>query len=171
MTLILGIDPGSKTTGWCLYDSETKRVLESGEFYKADKSAAFIRQLARPIEIPANEDFLVVIESLEEPRASVYADTVRTAIVEGMLRERLASVGFQAILLSRHDVKSILTAATLNEVVCRKDKDVWAAIKLMHGDECHRKGGAIYGVKGHARAALAVAVAFWLRSEAAKEGP
>jgi predicted secreted protein len=65
--------------------------------------------------------------------------------------------------LTRREVKLALSEATQRDVVVTDDATAWAALKLLHGDLCDKKGGALHGVKAHERAALAVAVAFALR--------
>jgi hypothetical protein len=65
--------------------------------------------------------------------------------------------------LTRREVKRILTAATQRDVVVTDDASAWAALRLLHGDGCDKKGGALHGVRAHARAALAVCVAFHLQ--------
>jgi hypothetical protein len=77
--------------------------------------------------------------------------------------------------MTRIEVKKILSAATHGEIIVRNDSTAWAALKLLHGDGCDKKprrkkgqivdpGGCIGNVKSHERAALAVAVAWWLKS-------
>lgn len=166
-SLLCGVDPGEKT-GWCLYDPNGKRVIEAGMTERYELSAR--------MEIAVHDAEIVVIESMIEPRAGIYPQTVKSAIYEGRLHERIVNRrGIDDIeLLSRHDAKLILTDATLNEVRAVDDKNVWRALCLLHGDGADRKakvkkgvvvepGGPLAGVRSHERAALAVAVAAFLK--------
>ena len=151
--LVLGIDPGA-TSGWAVYDSDDKRALRSGQFDGAEFSG---------VDVSGVE--VCVIE-----RPVGYGPTrpelVECGFVAGQLYERL-SHDLDMVLMTRLEVKQALTAATRGEVHVKNDTTAWAALKLLHGDGCDKKGGALYGVKAHARAALAVAVAFAIRSETA----
>lgn len=166
--IVLGIDPGA-STGWCLYSTRDRRVLDCGEF-----DFHGTRETIREMSLRAD---VVVIESLFQPRGNIYPPVVQSAIVEGRLQEAVLTFTAQeAQLLSRHDVKLILTAATQRTVVVTDDKTAWQALVLLHGEGSDRKpkrkkgvvvepGGALGSVTGHARAALAVAVAWSLRQE------
>ncbi len=165
---VLGLDPGA-TTGWCLYvDTDAGRYVEAcGEFDRHD-DCGVLREHGPRADA-------VVIESMHKPRGSIYPATVLSAITEGRLQERVVrATGQEPWLISRHDVKLELTAATQRTAVVVDDKTAWAALVLLHGDDSARKpkrrkgvvvdaGGPLGLVTGHARAALAVAVAFVLR--------
>lgn len=153
---ILAIDPGSKT-GWCVYESETRRVIESG-------TSADIEVIA---EAPRDGIDFVVIE-----RPKGYGPT-RPQLVDcgyvcgyivGALESAPGCVDVEQ--LTRLEVCKALTEATHGEVRVRNDATAWAALKLLHGDGCDKKGGALHGVRAHERAALAVAVAWALRGKA-----
>lgn len=158
---ILGIDPGA-TTGWCVYDSEAQKVLCVGEM-------ACTPGRIQPIEYPTarQEVDVVAIESFEEARANIYREVVQAAIIEGRIRQDLSSRCIAPVhAMPRMEVKKILTAAMHGEIHVQKDKDVWQALLQLHGgDQSAKKGGPLYGVKSHARAALAVAVAWALRQD------
>jgi hypothetical protein len=148
---ILGIDPGV-TSGWCLYDDATRRVLDRGQF------AGHTLQ-----DVPCLAPTAVVIErpqgyGVTRPQM-VDCGYVTGRIVEAMVRLR----GQGVLELTRREVKLALSEATQRDVVVTDDATAWAALKLLHGDLCDKKGGALHGVKAHERAALAVAVAFALR--------
>lgn len=143
---IMGIDPGA-TTGWCLFDSAARRVLASGLFDEADASAEFREQSGR-----------ASVFVIERPRGygPTYPQVVDAAWVGGELKALC-----NAMPIDRRDVKKILSEATNGDVRVKDDASCWAALKLLHGGEtCAKKGGALHGVKAHARAALAVAVAW-----------
>jgi hypothetical protein len=149
---ILGLDPG-QTSGWCLYDATERRVLDAGTF--PDFQLACI----------CTSDTVAVIE---RPRA--YGPTrpqvVECAYIAGRLFAGIKSVVPDAHEMDRREVKQILTAAVQRDVVVTDDASAWAALKLLHGPDCDKRGGPLHGVKSHARAALAVAVAFALREAA-----
>ena len=153
---ILGIDPGA-ATGWCIYDSGARRVLACGmfpEFQVPDDWETGLYHLGtRPrvaMEIP-------VAHGPTRP------EVVRCAYVAGrlfaILNDRCA---LNVDELTRHEIRRRLQMATHGVVRVANDATVWAALKLLHGDGCDKKGGALHGVKSHARAALAAAVAFAL---------
>ena len=149
MTTILGIDPG-QTSGWCIYDTDARRAVASGQFENAD--LPYIEQLFD----------IVVIERPTGYFGSPPA-MVECGIVFGMLHERLDQA-HEVESLKRHDVKRILSDATHREILVKNDATAWAALKLLHGGEASaKKGGPLHGVKAHERAALAVAVAWGLR--------
>lgn len=155
---ILAIDPGA-TTGWVVYDATAGRVSAAG---------CFLEHLA---EFPAaTSGGPIEVVAIERPRG--YGPTrpqlVECGIVFGRLVERMASIygatRIQEIL--RLDVCKQLSAATHGEVRVRNDATAWAALLLLHGgDQAAKKGGPLHGVKSHARAALAVAVACALQRD------
>lgn len=168
MTRILGIDPGA-TTGWCLYvDTDMGRYVEACGEFDSHKCGSVVHKYAKEADY-------VVVESLFKPHGNIYPATVVSAITEGRLVEGIARErGFDPDLMTRHDVKKILTAATHRTMIATDDKTVWRALVLLHGDGSDRKpkrkggkvvdeGGPLGRVTGHARAALAVAVAYVLR--------
>lgn len=157
---VLGIDPGM-TTGWCLYDASERRVVAAGNF----------REAIPDVNMPEHGYDTVVIE-----RPKGYGPTrpqlVECGIVAGDLFRRIAdTVPYrEPEWMLRLDVCKALSEATHGEVRVRNDATAWAALKLLHGENCDKKGGALYGVKSHARAALAVSVAWALRQEDRKTG-
>lgn len=167
--IVLGLDPGA-TTGWVAYDAVARRVIDSGEFRE--------HHLPRDLfDIGPREI------AIERPKG--YGPTrpqlVDCGIVFGrILGEFEFTTGWVVHELTRHEVCKILTDATHGEVRVRNDSTAWAALVLLHGEGSDRKpkrkkgvvvetGGAIGSVTGHARAALAVAVAWSLRQEQQQE--
>lgn len=161
---ILGLDPGA-TTGWCAYDSTAKRVMAAGEFETHQVPWAVI-DLAR------REGCVVVIEGFAKVHAGIYPQTVAAAWTGGRIVERVElRTKVPVAEITRHDVKLTLHAAIHGEFPLKKDRDVWAALLLLHGGpESAKKGGSLYGVKAHGRAALAVCVTWGLRQQQAKSG-
>lgn len=169
MTTILAIDPG-KTSGWVLYDTATRRPIRHGNFDG--------NQYPPQAESDAKQADHVVLEGMERVHAGIYPDTVTAAYHLGRMVERMNhALGRPVVELDRHIVKEILTDATLGSVRVKNDPTAWAAMILLHGEGCDTKGrkgnprkgiasvepGILAGVSRHARAALAVAVAFAIR--------
>ena len=152
--IVLGIDPGA-TTGWVAYDTETRGVTARGEFAGHGT-----------VMLCAHQQLDVVTMERLVPHGASYPQVVEAAYVAGRI------VGqFQVHVreLPRSEVRRILQDATHGAVKVRDDKSVWAALLLIHGgDAAGEKGGSLYGVKSHERAALAVAVAWVLRNEVTK---
>ena len=150
--LVLGLDPGS-TTGWCLYDTEAKRVVDCGSFREhavTQECQAAYQQAAHTV--------------IERPKA--YGPT-RPQVVDCAWTAGRLCEGFSAIEFTRREVKEVLTTATRKDVSVRDDATAWAALVLLHGDGCDVKpskknglGGSIGRVTSHERAALALVVAW-----------
>lgn len=170
---VLGLDPGA-TTGWCLYvDSDAGRYVQacgtfSGHLVTTAEMRAWLEQW-RP-------DFVAI----ERPKG--YGPT-RPQLVDcgyvcgrlvGEMRHLLAHVEVKE--MTRLEVCQTLTAAVHGVVNVRTDATAWAALVLLHGEGSDRKpktrkgeviddGGPLGRVTSHARAALAVAVAWTLRAQ------
>jgi hypothetical protein len=148
--MLLGIDPGA-TTGWCLYNTEQRRVEDCGDFRGTD--------LPDGCKAAAERCDHVIIESLHEPRGGIYPAVVVAGITQGHIERQLILYGVQRI--TRHEVKMLLTEAVHREPVVQKDKHAWEALLVLHGgDKAAKKGGPLHGVKSHQRAALAAVVAW-----------
>lgn len=158
---VLGIDPGA-TTGWCLYtDTDGGRFAQAqGMFREAEMTPEFA--IAR-----RNADVVV----LERPVAH---GPTRPQVVDCAWFAGKIAAMTGAITMTRLEIRQTLTAATHGVVTVRNDATAWAAVVLLHGDGSDRKpkrrkgvvveaGGPLGEVTAHARAALAVAVAFVLR--------
>lgn len=165
---VLGLDPGA-TTGWCLYDDEQRRVLDCGTV----PGDSFL-------DIPRSVWGRVDVAIIERPVAHgpTRPEVVECAWVAGCLwRDMLHLLGrSKARQMRRLEVRQVLTAATHGVVRCTNDATVWAALVLLHGEGSDRKpktrkgeviddGGPLGRVTSHARAALAVAVAWTLRAQ------
>ena len=167
--MILGIDPGA-TTGWCLYDPTARRAIECGEFEGHDYGSA--------LHAPEPGDTIVI----ERPKG--YGAMARPQLIDcgyvcGRLVERLARLALCPCTvheLNRLEVCKALTAAVHAQINVRNDATAWAALLLLHGEDAGRKAkvkkgvevepaGALGIVTGHARAALAVAVAFAIKNQ------
>lgn len=151
---ILGIDPGV-TSGWCVYDASAKRVSARGQF------------AGHELDVPHSTLSTLDVVVVERPQG--YGHTRPTMVdcgyVTGRLVERVTRLAHRVVELTRREIKLRLSAATQRDVVVVDDATCWAALKLLHGEGCDKKGGALHCVKAHERAALAVAVA-WMLADA-----
>lgn len=158
---ILAVDPGA-TTGWCVYDTEARRVLAAGQFRGDEVTEELQRECIKADRVV-----------LERPVAHgpTRPQVVDCAWIAGRLAERLC-----AEPLTRREVKLALTAATQRDVVVVDDATAWAALVLLHGEGSDAKpvtrkgvevspGGALGRVTSHERAAVALAVAWALLNE------
>ncbi len=162
---ILGVDPGA-TSGWCVYDSEERRVVVSGQFATHDIVSAGneLVSMAGLCRMPIAHVDLAVVE-----RPKGYGPTrpqvVDCAYVAGRLVQKLIAARVHTGELERREVCRRLTDAMFGEVRVRNDATAWAALLALHGgDAAAKKGGPLYGVRSHGRAALAVAFAWSLPS-------
>lgn len=168
---VLGLDPGS-TSGWCLYvRSAAGAYVESCGAFREDSF----------FDIPRRAWAACDAAVLERPVAHgpTRPQVVDCAWVAGQLwRDMLHFIGRDRIhCLTRLDVKQKLTEAVHGEIRVKNDATAWAALVMLHGEGSDRKprrkkgvvvepGGPLGEVSSHARAALAVAVAYCLRAEA-----
>lgn len=165
---VLGIDPGA-TTGWCLYvDSDAGRYVEQcGQSSGTDVLAEAEHAIRR-----------ADVVAIERPKGygPTYPQVVEAAYVCGYIAAALGEQGIDVHEIVRRDVCALLTDSVHGVVRVKNDATAWAALVLLHGDGADRKpkrkkgvvvdaGGPLGSVTSHARAALAVAVAYVLMSE------
>lgn len=144
---ILGIDPGA-TTGWCLYNLAGRFVVSHGMFPGCEVSD----------ELPRFVDRIVIEEIV--PHGASYPQVVEAAWTGGEIRGFLRGQGMVVEKMPRMVVRKALQDAVHGTIRVVNDKTVWAALLALHGgDSAKKKGGSLYGVKAHERAALAVCVA------------
>ena len=152
---VFALDPGA-TTGWVIYDTEARRAIESGCFPGSEWPkqlmalcwGADVRVIERPMGYGATRP-----------------QVVDCAWVAGILTGSMRQGGLEVHEMKRHEIKVILSDATLRDIVVKNDATAWAAILMLHGGEqAAKKGGPLHGVKSHGRAALAAAVAWDLMS-------
>lgn len=162
-SLLCGIDPGERT-GWCLYDPDARRVVRACTVTQADWP---------DLDFFTKDTLHFAVE-----RPKGYGPTrpqlVECGIVFGQVWGRLCGDNLRAEWLDRREVCMILSDATNGEVRVKNDSTAWAALCLLHGDGADKKpkvhkgvvvepGGPLAGVRSHERAALAVAVASFLK--------
>lgn len=165
---IVAIDPGN-TVGWIIFQPAVRKVLAIGMFPMGVEDA-----FQPPLEWLDSSVTDIVIE---KPIGQGFTrpTMVETGIISGRLYQSVRKASpVQPTWMPRHEVKKILTTATYGEVHVRNDATAWAAIKMMFGDGCDRKGkkknptqepGIFAGVTSHVRAALALAVAYAYRAD------
>lgn len=163
---ILGIDPGA-TSGWCIYrcGDAVVSVDAAGEFAE-DRMLQAIEASRWPFLDAA---------VIERPvgQGPTRPQVVDCAWVAGQLwRDMLHMLGSEKChFLTRLQIRQVLTSACHGVVRVTNDATAWAALVAMHGDGSDRKpkrkkgvvidqGGVLGSVTGHARAALAAAVAW-----------
>jgi hypothetical protein len=151
---VLGIDPGA-TTGWCCYDTHTRRVVARGLYEGHDTVV---------LQPSGSVATVAVLERLV-PHGASYPQVVESAYVAGRIAGELRPA-IQVHEMTRAEVRRILQEATHGSVKVKDDKSVRAAVVLLHGgDSATEAGGCLHGVTSHVWAALAVAVAWTLRRE------
>lgn len=157
--MILAFDPGA-VTGWVMYDTSTRTVYRHGHFPGSDWDTIYP---------PAD------VHIIERPKGygATYPQVVDAAWHGGRIAQRFGIDDDHT--LTRREVCLALTDAVQNTVRVKNDATAWAALVLLHGEGSDRKpkrkagkvidaGGALGTVTSHARAALAVAVAWdWIQ--------
>lgn len=163
--MILGIDPGPRTSGAVVLDATAwpPTVL------RAESGAEDPLHLMPPW-MDRRDTWVVVIEWLTSYGAAVGAEVLDTARAVGRLEERARRYGVAVHLITRPDVKLELTQSRRSKEaqVCEAVRQIYRdASKACGGgaDPCRgtkRQPGPLYAVSGHAWDALAVALA-WIR--------
>lgn len=142
MNIIYAIDPGPEQSGWVLWDHDRSDVIDSGVSPNED-IVKYLRQ-------SRNDNVCEMIASYGMP---VGAEVFETCVWIGRFLE--ASAGdFTRIF--RREVKLHLCNSAK-----AKDANIWQALVDRFGPPGTKaKPGKLYGVKSHARAALALAVTY-----------
>ena len=149
--IIIAIDPGPTTSGLVVYDSETHRVTEAHKGLTEDEALA-------ALSFNSHAD-VVAIERVESYGISGNS-LLQTAELAGSFRRSALDLGLDVRWVTRREVCRHLH-------VSGGSKDAQVRQRLIYdhgGDVKTAKGvkaepGPLYGVAGHAWAALAVAVA------------
>jgi len=146
--MLLAIDPGTKQGGWVLMNT-ARRVIDSGVSNNSD----MLDQIRN-----SNADY-IVIEMISSYGMAVGSTTFETCVWIGRFMQ-FAQGRFKNRIY-RKDVKLHMCNA-----VRAKDSNVWQAVLDRYGGKELAVGkkatpGPLYGVKSHARQALAVGLC-WL---------
>jgi hypothetical protein len=144
--LILGIDPGTTHSGFCLWDGE--RVVEKGWVENTDLRAMLCwdRLLA--------DHPIVAIEMIASQGMAVGKETFETVVWIGRFLERCVSLSIGAWRITRHEIKIHICGSAR-----AKDPNIRQALIDRLGPVGTKKApGPLYGVSGHVWPALAVAI-------------
>lgn len=145
MSLIFAIDPGTTQSGWCYFDTRQKIVLNSG----IDDNTTVLCMC---------EDAMPIWDALAIEMVASYGMPVGREVFETVRwigRFQQAWRDPEAVyLIYRKDVKWYLCNS-----LRAKDTHVWQALIDKLGPVGTKAApGPLYGVKSHARSAVAVAV-------------
>lgn len=141
--LILALDPGTTQTGWCIYDRG--RIIGSGVKPNTDMLEMVLQ--AQPPEIT------LAVEMIASYGMAVGREVFETCVWIGRFLQAWHEPA-AVRLVYRKDVKMHLCGTTK-----AKDTNVWQAlVDKLGAPGTKKEPGPTYGVKSHARAALAVAV-------------
>lgn len=143
MSMILAIDPGTEQSGWCAFRDggvESSGVLPNSEMLSA---------IQRLKTLPA----VLAIEMVASYGMPVGREVFETVRWVGRFQQAWREPE-KVMLIFRRDVKQYLCGS-----MKAKDANVWQALIDKLGQVGTKAApGPLYGVKSHARSALAVAV-------------
>lgn len=143
----LSIDPGTAESGWCILDCD--RVKSSGVMQNAEMLDMILGHWRQ-------QDVRLSIEMIASYGMPVGREVFETCVWIGRFVQAWHQPE-QVRLIYRRDVKMHLCGTSK-----AKDPNVWQALLDKFGGESavgkKASPGPLYGVKSHARAALAVAV-------------
>jgi len=142
---ILGIDPGSSESGYVLWDTESKVLIESQYVLNILLMRAMIRDKRADV---------VAIERIRGYGIVAGDDTFNTCEWIGRFDLAATGSGKQVRLIPRKDIKRHLCGNTTTN-----DKYIRQALIDRLGDVgTKKKPGPLYGISGHLWAALAVCI-------------
>lgn len=151
--MILAIDPGTTESGWVRLDEG--KVIDSGVTDNGDMLAKLERGFCS--DTTWMRPSKVAIEMIASYGMPVGREVFETCVWIGEFKHACRQRGIPVELIYRREVKLHLCGT-----VKAKDQNVWQALLDKFGGDSAvgRKAapGPLYGVKSHARAALAVAV-------------
>lgn len=149
MSLILAIDPGTTQSGWCKYGSVSCEVTDSGVM----ENAELLRHVM-PIDIfKYDHPKFLAIEMVASYGMPVGREVFETVRWIGRFQQAWRDPE-SVRLIYRRDVKLYLCGS-----MKAKDPNVWQALIDKLGPVGTKaQPGPLYGVKSHARSAVAVAV-------------
>lgn len=149
--IIVGIDPGPTSSGMVVYDTDRRAVSDA----RSDISNDDLRALLPTLRVSVSS---VAIERVVYYGQSVGSDVFETAYAGGRIHEAAFASGYDVYRVDRRQIKRHLCNSPR-----ARDPDIRNALIDMHGGKRAYRGtkkepGPLYGVSGHAWAALAVAV-------------
>ncbi len=143
MAKIMGLDPGSKESGYVIWNTET---------HKVEKSAHIPNEIMLTICRLYDKRNTLAIEQIRGYGIVAGDDTFDTCEWSGRFRE--AHDGGEVVLIPRKDIKRHLCGNTTTN-----DKYIRQALIDRYGDVgTKKKPGPLFGISGHLWAALAVCV-------------
>jgi len=147
MRQILALDPGTLETGWCILSGSS--VIGSGVM----ENNELLQWLLQRRELVGHRIAIEMIASYGMP---VGREVFETCVWIGRFKQAWIDPD-EVQLVYRKDVKMHLCGTAK-----AKDPNVWQALLDLFGGESavgkKAAPGPLYGVKSHARAALAVAI-------------
>lgn len=151
---ILSIDPGTTESELLLWNAAEQSVIET---YHVENVAA-VRNIEETIKTFGVRS--VCIEMVASYGMAVGREVFETCVWIGRLYQRVADAGYEPVLVERREVKLHLCNSAR-----AKDANVRQALIDRFGGKDRAIGrranpGPLYGVSGHAWAALALAVTF-----------
>jgi len=148
--MILAIDPGPSTSGWVLYDSLARAVLESGSVTPTGQIVGICESGTTP---EGREFEAVACEMIASYGMAVGKEIFETCLQIGrMCHAREMQLG-TVLLVTRMQVKNFLCHNSR-----AKDANIRQALIDKFGDVGTKKNpGPLFGVSSHAWAALGVA--------------
>lgn len=147
--MILAVDPGNEQSGFVIYNEDIGRVLTSG-IRDNDAMLQVVRDWS-------TENCRLAIEMIASYGMPVGKEVFDTCVWIGRFVQEWGSRSDEnPVLVYRKDVKMHLCGQAK-----AKDSNIWQALLDKFGPVgTKRDPGTLYGVRSHARAALAVAVTF-----------
>lgn len=151
--MILGIDPGTDQSGWCDYDSDTRRVVDCG----VDRND----QIIKCCHGPECEDVHLVIEMVQSYGSRTLGRPLfETCVWIGRFME--AAEGNFASINRIHRGECCLHLCGKRQ---SKDSYMHEALRDKLGEKGTKKApGPLFGIRSHAWQALAVAVT-WVETQ------
>lgn len=152
---LLAIDPGTKQSGWVMYDTVHGSVVECGVW----ENGALLRMVGWGV---ADE---LVFEMIASQGMAVGAETFETCVWLGAFCARFCEASGRAWAGMSDERTPWLTRSRIKGIICGSQKANDSNIRralldMWGGDAAGRKGGPLAEVKTHAWQALAVAVAY-----------
>jgi Holliday junction resolvasome RuvABC endonuclease subunit len=142
---ILGIDPGSRESGYVLWDADNQIVLEAQHVI----NIFLLESLAKTVSVEN-----VAIERIRGYGIVAGDDTFDTCEWVGRFDIAAAASGKRVHLIPRKDIKKHLCGNTTTN-----DKYIRQALIDRIGEQGTKKSpGPLYGISGHLWAALAVVI-------------
>lgn len=158
MTYILGIDPGTTETAYCLIDKEYQ-VMDAGKV----ENEKFIKMFsAHELEHPVHNADLAV-ESIQSYGMPVGREVFETAYMIGRIIQKARDGGISYTLYPRPEyAKAICGTQKISDSILRQ------ALLLRFGDD--KKGGPLFQLKGCTDKRSAFAIAAY-HLDMVKNGP